>query len=217
MSNPNPVLSPRAAKGSVGWDDERAKTAARLWGEGKSAGEIAKILGGTTRSAVLGKIHRLGLAEASGKPDAIVNVKREPKRRKVKTEAQARADTLRAPPVKRARAGHKTNFNIRTPVSTPRPIRNGDGEIIKAGEPWVPLNRYDRAFKPLEGTSPRPFLERTFGQCRWPIDGADGEFLACCAKTDGGKYCPTHHELGHTASTRKTSASELARSARKVA
>ena len=43
------------------WTDERVAKLVRLWGEGYSGGEIAEVLGWTTRSAVLGKLHRMGI------------------------------------------------------------------------------------------------------------------------------------------------------------
>ena len=56
------------------WTDERIGDLRRLWSEGRSASEIAGILGDVTRNAVIGKAHRLGL---SGRPSPI---KRTPKR-----------------------------------------------------------------------------------------------------------------------------------------
>lgn len=44
------------------WTEARTAELRKLWGEGLSASQIAKQLGGTTRSAVIGKVHRLGLA-----------------------------------------------------------------------------------------------------------------------------------------------------------
>ncbi|HVY83712.1 MAG TPA: GcrA family cell cycle regulator [Caulobacterales bacterium] len=44
------------------WTDERVNTLKKLWAEGLSASQIAKQLGGVTRNAVIGKVHRLGLA-----------------------------------------------------------------------------------------------------------------------------------------------------------
>lgn len=41
-----------------GWTDERTELAQELWVGGSSAGEIAKQLGGVSRSAVLGRLHR---------------------------------------------------------------------------------------------------------------------------------------------------------------
>jgi GcrA cell cycle regulator len=44
------------------WTDERVTALADLWREGLSAAEIARRLGGVTRNAVIGKVHRLGLS-----------------------------------------------------------------------------------------------------------------------------------------------------------
>ncbi|HWA00930.1 MAG TPA: GcrA family cell cycle regulator [Caulobacterales bacterium] len=44
------------------WTEERVTTLKKLWAEGLSASQIAKQLGGVTRNAVIGKVHRLGLA-----------------------------------------------------------------------------------------------------------------------------------------------------------
>ena len=44
------------------WTNDRVQILTRLWREGLSASQIARALGGgVTRSAVIGKIHRLGL------------------------------------------------------------------------------------------------------------------------------------------------------------
>jgi GcrA cell cycle regulator len=47
---------------SPGWTDARIETLTALWRSGLSASQIAKALGGVTRNAVIGKVHRLGLA-----------------------------------------------------------------------------------------------------------------------------------------------------------
>ena len=46
----------------MGWTDERVELLKRLWLDGLSASQIAKQLGGVTRNAVIGKVHRLGLS-----------------------------------------------------------------------------------------------------------------------------------------------------------
>ncbi len=47
---------------NMGWSEERVALLRKLWAEGLSASQIAKQLGGVTRNAVIGKVHRLGLA-----------------------------------------------------------------------------------------------------------------------------------------------------------
>jgi len=46
----------------MSWNDERVEQLKAMWGQGSSASQIAKILGGVTRNAVIGKAHRLGLS-----------------------------------------------------------------------------------------------------------------------------------------------------------
>jgi GcrA cell cycle regulator len=54
----------------MGWTDERVEQLKALWGEGLSASQIARVLGSVTRNAVIGKVHRLGLAGRAGPPRA---------------------------------------------------------------------------------------------------------------------------------------------------
>lgn len=46
----------------MAWTEERVETLKKLWADGLSASQIAKHLGGVTRNAVIGKVHRLGLS-----------------------------------------------------------------------------------------------------------------------------------------------------------
>lgn len=47
----------------MSWTDEKVTLLKQLWGEGKTAAEIARVLGGgLTRNAVIGKAHRLRLS-----------------------------------------------------------------------------------------------------------------------------------------------------------
>ena len=44
------------------WTEERVAELKRLWMEGRSASQVARQLGGVSRNAVIGKVHRIGLA-----------------------------------------------------------------------------------------------------------------------------------------------------------
>ena len=46
----------------MSWTNDRVELLKKLWGEGKTAAEIAKTLGDVTRNAVIGKAHRLKLS-----------------------------------------------------------------------------------------------------------------------------------------------------------
>ncbi|WP_280950746.1 GcrA family cell cycle regulator, partial [Pararhizobium antarcticum] len=53
----------------MNWTDERVEKLKKLWSEGLSASQIAAQLGGVSRNAVIGKVHRLSLpgrAKAGG-------------------------------------------------------------------------------------------------------------------------------------------------------
>ena len=56
------------------WTDERVEILKKLWQEGLSASQIAAELGGVTRNAVIGKVHRLGL---SGRGQPTSSIKRQ--------------------------------------------------------------------------------------------------------------------------------------------
>src|SRR5438093_13246123 len=46
----------------MSWTDERVEKLKKLWADGLSASQIAGELGGVTRNAVIGKVHRLNLS-----------------------------------------------------------------------------------------------------------------------------------------------------------
>lgn len=46
----------------MSWTDDRVDLLRKLWTDGLSASQIAAELGGVTRNAVIGKVHRLGLS-----------------------------------------------------------------------------------------------------------------------------------------------------------
>ena len=46
----------------LGWSEDRVERLKALWADGLSASQVAKQLGGVTRNAVIGKVHRLGLS-----------------------------------------------------------------------------------------------------------------------------------------------------------
>ena len=46
----------------MSWTDEKVKKLKDLWGKGQTASQIAGIIGGVSRNAVIGKAHRLNLS-----------------------------------------------------------------------------------------------------------------------------------------------------------
>ena len=46
----------------MSWTDEKVAKLKELWGKGSTASQIAEIIGGLSRNAVIGKAHRLNLS-----------------------------------------------------------------------------------------------------------------------------------------------------------
>ena len=70
----------------MAWTEDRVELLKKLWTEGHSASQIAKQLGGVTRNAVIGKVHRLGL---SGRATPSRPVKRPPRLARPKPRVQS--------------------------------------------------------------------------------------------------------------------------------
>jgi len=76
----------------MSWTDERVALLTKLWGEGKTAAEIASALGGVTRNAVIGKAHRLKLSnrispiQQNKKPPSSPKVERKTEPKPIKVD-----------------------------------------------------------------------------------------------------------------------------------
>lgn len=46
----------------MSWTDEKVEQLKELWGKGNTASQIAQIIGGLSRNAIIGKAHRLNLS-----------------------------------------------------------------------------------------------------------------------------------------------------------
>ena len=103
-------MSQSALSSAAGWSDDRVITLSKLWLDGLSASQIAKQLGGVTRNAVIGKVHRLGL---SGR--------RAP-------SAPARAPRVAAPRMPRSAR----------PARSPRPVRPALSVVAPPSTPEGP-------------------------------------------------------------------------------
>jgi GcrA cell cycle regulator len=55
------------------WTEERIASLRKMWQEGLSASQVARQLGGVSRNAVIGKVHRMGLAgrDAPARPRSL--------------------------------------------------------------------------------------------------------------------------------------------------
>jgi len=180
----------------MSWTDDRVEILKKMWGEGQSASQIAKELGGVTRNAVIGKVHRLGL---SNRTTAGAAAKAEPK---AKATPKA-APKAKAPPAEPAPKPASEKPDLKTePAIAPQTNLPARKQIIPAGQPLPPqpsaneispeaLAKVNEIEKKAKKLSLMELTERT---CKWPVgDPATEDFWFCGLPVKQGKpYCEAH-------------------------
>jgi GcrA cell cycle regulator len=78
------------------WTDERVELLKKLWADGLSASQIAGELGGITRNAVIGKVHRLGLSGRAKSPSSSAPRVRKPRSHMLRVGRAIRGNTALA-------------------------------------------------------------------------------------------------------------------------
>ena len=155
----------------MSWTDERVELLKKMWGDGQSASQIAKELGGVTRNAVIGKVHRLGLSNRATTASA-----------KPATASKAEAKSATEPKPKAAPKPETVAKPAAPEPSAPVPMRKA---IIPAGQPLPPqpsaneispeaLAKVSEVEKKAKRLSLLELTERT---CKWPVgDPATDDF-----------------------------------------
>lgn len=104
----------------MGWNEERVAVLKSLWQEGLSASQIAKQLGGgVTRNAVIGKVHRLGLAGRA--------TPSRPPKRTIRVQARPRPSTPSLPVPRAPRPTSPPQLSLAPALPQLEPLRNEDG------------------------------------------------------------------------------------------
>ena len=81
----------------MSWTEEKVAKLKELWGKGNTASQIAEIIGGISRNAVIGKAHRLNLSAKIKTRTAISNKKFETsmERKNIKSKNPVEKQNLR--------------------------------------------------------------------------------------------------------------------------
>ncbi|MEE9387079.1 MAG: GcrA family cell cycle regulator [Paracoccaceae bacterium] len=166
----------------MAWTDDRVDVLKKMWGEGQSASQIAKELGGVTRNAVIGKVHRLGLSNRTGGGGTAKAAPREKAKVAPKTKTPTKAAVI-PQPVKRP-VGHLRRAII--PAGQPLPPQPSANEI--SPEALASVREVEKTAKKIS------LMELTERTCKWPIgDPATDEFWFCGLAVKTGKpYCEAH-------------------------
>jgi GcrA cell cycle regulator len=155
----------------MSWTDERVELLSRLWLEGRSASQIAAELGaGITRNAVIGKVHRLGLA-GRPKPTAPVPARAKPKLVPHAADERGKVEPLYT--------------GVVTPLPVPTkayvaPVQQTAAEVV------IPFS--ERV----------TIMDLRESSCRWPMgDPTSAEFRFCGARAGigSGPYCAAHSQM----------------------
>ncbi|MEM0985998.1 MAG: GcrA family cell cycle regulator [Pseudomonadota bacterium] len=109
----------------MAWTEDRVEVLKKLWAEGHSASQIAKELGGVTRNAVIGKVHRLGL---SGRATPSRPVKRPP--RLARPKPRVMPDGTVSAPKPFTAPGVSVALREEVEKLDPLPLENGDTATV---------------------------------------------------------------------------------------
>jgi GcrA cell cycle regulator len=153
----------------MAWNEERVELLKKLWAEGLSASQIASRLGGVTRNAVIGKVHRLGL---SGRA----------------TSSRSSAPRPRRPQAPRAHRAPSLLFGTRGNTAL-KPAYEAEFDPLPAPVEELVIPLHERA----------SILTLKESMCHWPIgDPGEPDFHFCGRKsTSGLPYCEHHARMAY--------------------
>lgn len=171
------------------WTEQRIDMLRKLWGQGQTASQIATLLGGVTRNAVIGKAHRLGL---TGRPSPIKREGAEAAAPRRKPAAQRRQQPSLAPmPPARHAVTHASQ-----PAHHVQPGAQPESRFTATAH--APEARVEpRAAEiaaPKAPAAPRAAAQAGSKSCSWPVgDPKQPGFHFCGDAAEAGRpYCAHH-------------------------
>ncbi|UNE54337.1 GcrA family cell cycle regulator [Bartonella machadoae] len=162
----------------MGWTYERVELLKKLWSEGLSASQIAAQLGGVSRNAVIGKVHRLKL----------------PGRGKT---AQGGSRAQKAPPSPSSPRARRTPSAVvpTDAVSSSAEVTALKVEPIAEDVTETDLPTNSNVVVPI--SRQLNLLQLSENTCRWPVgDPLSPDFHFCGADSgENGPYCAFHAKI----------------------
>jgi len=158
----------------MNWTDERVEMLRKLWSEGLSASQIAAQLGGVSRNAVIGKVHRLKL---SGRGRATSSAPR-PKKPQNTAARPTPQRVVRPTTISVGANALQVNFDAEP---AERQYVRQQVDVV------VPISRRLALTQLSEKT------------CKWPNGDPLAEDFSFCGNEcgDSGPYCAYHAKLAY--------------------
>lgn len=166
----------------MGWTCERVELLKKLWNEGLSASQIAAQLGGVSRNAVIGKVHRLKLPGRGKTAPGSVRTQKTP------------AGSCPSSPSPRTRR----NTSIVSPINTASINVEETAlktEFVAEDVKEVDMSTKSNVVVPI--SRQLNLLQLSENTCRWPVgDPLSTDFHFCGADSDeNSPYCAFHAKL----------------------
>jgi GcrA cell cycle regulator len=171
----------------MNWTDERVERLKKLWADGLSASQIAAQLGGVSRNAVIGKVHRLNLpGRAKSGGQASVRTKRTTAAPRAPNYAGRTASTQTTRPVGRSSGGAALKQDLDVVAAEEIDTRPMDDVV-------VPISRRLTLVE---------LSERT---CKWPVGDPLQEGFHFCGNDSGdaSPYCGYHAKMAFQPSSER--------------
>ncbi|OPB32502.1 MULTISPECIES: GcrA family cell cycle regulator [unclassified Bartonella] len=164
----------------MGWTCERVELLKRLWSEGLSASQIAVQLGGVSRNAVIGKVHRLKLP-GRGKTTQVVS-----RAQKVLTGINSSTSRMR----------RATSSMLQDNCSS----ENSKAANLKqefVAENATEANAPEKSNVVVPMSRNLNLLQLNENTCRWPVgDPLSSNFHFCGAdSSESSPYCDFHAKI----------------------
>ncbi len=182
------------------WSDERVDLLRRLWQDGLSASQIATHLGGVSRNAVIGKVHRLGLSGRVAKGPEAALARRKPGREADGADAgtsDAGIQAPEAPEIAGPVAGHREPAAAEPGVAEAARVVALQPEAPAACAAPAPVARVETVG--LAASRRVTIMELRESMCRWPLgDPTSPDFHYCGDRAITGlPYCTHHAQIAY--------------------
>lgn len=188
----------------MAWTEERVARLTKLWQEGLSASQIAADLGGVTRNAVIGKVHRLGMSGRDKAPGT--GAKAAPKTApagttSINSSTKARAKTKATTSAAAGKSGSSAPYSRPQRTAASASVGNAalkmelEEDVAEEAENVAAIEEVADNVVPI--SRKLDLLQLTESTCKWPTGDPTMPGFSFCGHTseEGKPYCEFHSKI----------------------